>query len=61
MLLQIELGSNASDPVLKKQFFLHALFGAPGDASRARASASLEIGHAAQEALERRTKRNPCL
>src|SRR5262245_56244102 len=38
MLLQIELGSNASDLVLKKQFFLHALFGAPGK-SRARPTA----------------------
>src|SRR5262245_20156236 len=55
MLLQIELGSNASDPVLKKQFFLHALFGAPGKIAGAPYRVGLEIGHAAQEVLGRRT------
>src|SRR5262245_23348244 len=53
MLLQIELGSNASDPVLKKTIFLHPLFEArPKNGERATRS-GLEIGQAAQEPPER--------
>jgi hypothetical protein len=54
MLLQIELGSNASDPVLKKQFFCTPYSGRSGENRERAPPSGLEIGHAAQEALGRR-------
>src|SRR5262245_15123974 len=61
MLLQIELGSNASDPVLKKQFFCTPYSGAPGGKSRERPPPASKLGRPLKKPLSGARQANACL